>query len=126
MLLLGGRDGDGAIRKDSLLFEQCPGSCTAVAGPVFAQISSKSKIIPVPSGGAWIQGSATSDRELLFLDWVNGVPVLRLQAVLSTERNGAAPLGFESGVLLLSGGQSKAQTHQDIVMCYPNALSMSR
>jgi len=118
-LWLGGTDATGAIRQDTVDFEDCPSSCVTMAGPVWA--TARLGVFQ-PDRSALIIGGDDSQRveEVRWgADQVTIAPLLELQV----PRAGAGAIVLESGAFIVAGGDDGVDIREDFEFCAPAALT---
>ncbi|MCB9624884.1 MAG: hypothetical protein H6721_06205 [Sandaracinus sp.] len=109
LLLLGGLDADGAVRTDTLRFDGCPADCRVSAGPEWTNPREG-----VVAAEDLLVGGAEVER----FDGTSLVPF----ATLQVSRRDPLVSRFESGVLLVAGGESDVPRNE-VELCYPEALT---
>ena len=118
-LLIGGADASGAVRRDTLRFDACPGNCVSSAGPQWDAARLRA-ILPELSaliiGG---EGSKSVEEVRWSEDTVAIEPVLEMRV----PRASAGAIVYESGVFVVAGGDDGGTALDDFEFCVPAALT---
>lgn len=110
--LIGGTDGEGEVRTDTVSIVGCPSACTPAVGPEWEGPPPSAVLDDLVLAGDAIYrvsvGAGVWQRELLW--------------TLSTQRDGAFLVEYESGVVVVIGGTDVAGPRADVEMCWPDEL----
>jgi len=122
-MLLGGSDGSGAVRADTLRLDGCSsGSCEASGGPAWPEARAGVAVVADPEGGAWLVGGAGPSSRVERVRWSDGTPGIALATTLAAGRDGAGAFLLRSGVLWVVAGQGAGGPRRDVELCFPDEL----
>lgn len=120
-LLLGGTDANGALRRDTVVFNGCSddSGCQSASGPSWA--TARSGVLN-PAGSTLLVGGEDSTLvEEVF--WSRGTALIGPFSNLSFPRAGAAGVVLESGALIVAGGDDGVGSRSDFEFCVPSELT---
>ena len=118
-LLIGGTDGTDALRGDTLRFDGCPSACASSAGPTWTT-ARRRPIVPEYSalvvGG---EGSASIEE----VRWSGSSVAIEPLVELQVPRAAAGAIVYESGAIVVAGGDDGVTERDDFEFCVPAALT---
>jgi hypothetical protein len=118
-LLIGGVDGADALRQDTLQFDGCSSACTSSAGPTWTTARRRA-ILPeysaVVVGG---EGSGAIEE----VRWSGSSVSIEPLAELETPRAAAGAIVYESGAIVVAGGDDGQSELDDFEFCVPAELT---
>jgi hypothetical protein len=117
-LLLGGTDDSGSLRQDTLRFDGCPGSCASSAGPAWGTARLRAV---VPEQTALIVGGEASQL-VEEVEWSGDTVGIESVLELDVPRAAAGAIVYESGLLVVAGGDDGTGPREDFELCIPAAL----
>lgn len=117
-LLLGGTDGDGALRDDTLRFDGCPDPCSASPGPTWTNARLGAV---VPENGTLIVGGESSQM-VESVVWSGGSVSIDPVVQLAVARANAGAIVYESGAFVVGGGGDGPTVRDDFEFCVPASL----
>lgn len=117
-LWLGGADGGGAVRQDTLRFDGCPGACVSSAGPAWTTARLRAV---VPQYQTLIVGGEASQL-VEEVRWSGDTVAIESVLQLSVARAAAGAIVYESGAFVVAGGDDGSSVREDFEFCVPVAL----
>lgn len=117
-LWLGGTDGTGALRQDSLRFDDCPETCASTAGPAWT--NTRLGALQPPQTGLIIGGENSSMVEVVL--WSGTDVEIQPLLQLNLPRAGAGGIVLESGAFVVAGGDDGVSIRDDFEFCVPATL----
>ena len=117
-LLVGGTDGGGAVRQDSLRFDACPSACASGAGPDWT--TARLGVLQPADSTLLVGGESSSMVEEV--RWNDGNVEIQPLLQMGFPRAGAGALVLESGAFIVAGGDDGVSIRDDFEFCVPAAL----
>jgi hypothetical protein len=118
-LLIGGVDGTSTLRQDTLRFDGCPSACTSSAGPSWA--TARSRAI-VPEYSALVVGGEGA-RTVEEVQWSGSSVAIEPLFELQVPRAAAGAIVYESGAVVVAGGDDGQVARDDFEFCVPVELA---
>jgi hypothetical protein len=117
-LWMGGRDGTGALRQDTVRFVGCPDSCASGPGPDWT--TARTEVLQLSQSSLIIGGQGSRLVEEVVWD----ADEAQIQALLQLDVPRAGPGGIllESGAFVVAGGDDGTQILDDMEFCVPGEL----
>jgi hypothetical protein len=118
-LWMGGTDGGGSLRQDTVRFDGCSGSCASSAGPAWT--TPRAGVLQLAESTLIIGGEGSQLVEQVVWD----ADEVRIEELLELDvpRAGAGGILLESGAFVVAGGDDGTQIRGDMEFCVPSALS---
>lgn len=117
-LLVGGEDGVGAPRTDTVRFSGCPNACVLSPGPTWTS----ARLSPMTHPDGFLVGgegpSALVDRVV----FGSGGPTIVALGPLENARYDGGLLVHPSGALIVFGGEGTSGIRRDVEMCFPPSI----
>lgn len=117
-LLMGGTDDVGALRQDTVRFDGCPGSCSAMTGPTWT--SARLEVLQ-PARSALLVGG-TNSRLVEEVRWSTSDVEIASLLLLNAPRAAPGGIVLESGVFVVGGGNDGVSPLGDFEFCAPDRL----
>lgn len=118
-LLVGGTDASDAVRQDTLRFDGCPGSCAPSTGPQWS--SARLRAI-IPERTTLIVGGEGS-QSVEAVSWSGDTVVIDSVSQLNVARASAGAIVYESGAIVVAGGDDGESIRDDFEFCVPATLN---
>jgi hypothetical protein len=120
--LLGGLDGDGLVRTDTLLISGCPDACVAEPGPDWPEARTEVGTSPLAEGLLLVGGAPPTDLvERVRLD--TAVPRIEEAWRLAEPRAGAGAVILDAGIPVVLTGRGPEGFLSSVELCLPDALA---
>lgn len=117
-LLLGGTDGNGTVRGDTVRFDGCPDACAATPGPVWG--TARLEVLQ-PAQSALLVGG-TGSRLVEEVQWMSDEVAIAPVLELDFPRASPGGIVLESGAFIVGGGSDGVSVRGDFEFCVPSEL----
>ncbi len=118
-LLIGGTDGTGTIRQDTVRFDDCIQGCVATPGPTWT--TARLEVLQ-PARSVLVVGG-TDSRLVEEVRWSASAVEIASLLELNTPRAAAGGIVLESGAFIVGGGADGGSAQQDFEFCAPERLT---
>jgi hypothetical protein len=118
-LLMGGTDDAGALRQDTVRFDDCVQSCVAMPGPQWTTVRLE---VLQPARSSLLIGG-TDSRLVEEVRWSDSTAEIAWLLDLNVPRASAGGIVLESGAFIVGGGDDGGSPKQDFEFCAPDRLA---
>lgn len=118
-LLMGGTDGTGTIRQDTVRFDDCMQGCVAMPGPTWT--TARLEVLQ-PAQSVLLVGG-TDSRLVEEVRWSASAVEIGSLLELNGARAAAGGIVLESGAFIVGGGADGGSAQQDFEFCAPDRLA---
>ncbi len=118
-LWMGGTDGTGSLREDTVRFDDCPNNCISGAGPTWTTV--RTQVLQLAQSTLIIGGEGSQLVEEV--RWNADEVQIQELLELDVPRAGAGGILLESGAFIVAGGDDGTEIRDDMEFCVPSELS---